>query len=139
MVSVPEGFEYPAEPVTLTERIAYAMAAHDAFKGEGRFEPEERRVLQAIINKVRQTYGSRKALNQWLGFGGFDAFQKLRRLVDDDEYAATDAEAKGSVIFAAHCARCDWPSYMGFARAAASILVERPEFREVESAGESDG
>lgn len=127
MVSVPDGFEYPPEPATFQERVAWALCAHDTRGCEGRLEVDELRVLEAIIGAVERTYGSPKALSQFLGMGGESAFRRLRRFAAD-ERAMQDRDFKeGLVIFHAHCIRADWPSYMRAAAAACSVLHERPE------------
>jgi hypothetical protein len=127
MVCVPDGFEYPPPPATFQERVAWALCAHDTKGLEGRLEPEELRVLEAIIAATQRSYGSPRALSQFIGMGGAGAFLKLRRFAMD-ERAQHDRDFKdGLVIFHMHIIRADWPSYMGAAAAACSVLHERPE------------
>lgn len=127
MVSVPDGFTYPDPPKTLTERVAWALCAHDLQGCEGRLEVLELRALEALVAATERRYGSPKALSDFLGPGGAPAFREIRKFLAIERGMHDKDFSKGLAIFHAHVIRADWPSYMRAAEAAVSVLLERPE------------
>lgn len=125
------------QPVTLTERVAYALCAHDVMSCEGRLNDDEFEALSAVVTTICRKIGSShreiaRFLGQseawvdqhWPKLRGFLSMERgLRERRDDPHKGFND-------IWRMKIIRADWQSYMGAAGAAVSVLAEDPRAAE---------
>ena len=100
------------EPVTFVERVAYALCAHDIAGGEGRMTDEE---LEALNYAIDIWPGGALNYNFWKRLIAFSRMEDAFRKKDGWELAH------------AHIIMRDWPNYIESAKAAMSVLCEKPE------------
>jgi hypothetical protein len=123
-----------SEPVTLTERVAYALCANDIMGLEGRLEDSEFRALQAVIHGVHLKIGrSPREIERFFSqpSGWHDEnWNALRRFLLMEEHLreeATSPHRGFNGIGRLKIVLTDWPNYMRAASAAVAVLAEDPK------------
>ena len=111
-------------PETITERIAWALAARDSQSREGYLQDDELEGLEILLQAVERRCGSDRAEADFLGV----PIASLKRYVDRVRRLAKDERRRrdrpNDPLLVMHLAAAYWQDYMPEAEAAFSIAIE---------------